>query len=598
MESKNTWDLSPLLKSDNDLIIKKQRKIIKEQNYKFINKWNKRSDYLTDPKILKQALDEYNDLQTYYAAGGNEGYYFGLRESQEQTNPKIKAKLNQVDDFAKKIGNDLQFFELRLAKVTETIQRKFLAYKSLGDYKHFLERLFASAKYQLSEPEEKIMTLVSKTSYGNWVSMLGSFLSKEEREVFVDSKKKEKKTFSELFILINNPNKKARDSAAKALNEVLVKYVEVAESELNSVLEFKKIADELRGSPRPDFMRHLGDDVDSEVVDTLIKAVSSKFDIAKRYYKLKAKLMNVKKLEYHERNVNYGKIDKKIKYSEAVELVSKVLANLDKEFYEIFNEFVSNNLIDVYPRKGKRGGAFCTHHLISQPTYLLLNYGPELREVTTLAHEVGHGINNELVKKKQNAINFGTPLSTAEVASTFMEDFVLQELMEESDDELRLALMMMRLNDDVSTIFRQIACYMFEQELHKEFRKKGYLSKEEIGKLFQKHMEAYMGSAVEQSKGSEKWWVYWSHIRAFFYNYSYANGLLISKALQNSVKKDPKFIVNVKEFLAAGLSESPKSIFAKLGIDITKKSFWEKGLKEVEALLVETEKLAKKLGKL
>ena len=112
-------------------------------------------------------------------------------------------------------------------------------------------------------------------------------------------------------------------------------------------------------------------------------------------------------------------------------------------------------------------------------------YTPEsydkLRDVLTLAHELGHGINNELIREKQNALNFGTPTSTAEVASTFMEDFVLQEILRGSDDELKLVIMVMKLNDDVSTIFRQVACYTFEQELHKEFRQRGYLSKKELG---------------------------------------------------------------------------------------------------------------------
>jgi oligoendopeptidase F len=143
-----------------------------------------------------------------------------------------------------------------------------------------------------------------------------------------------------------------------------------------------------------------------------------------------------------------------------------------------------------------------------------------------------------------------------------------------------------------------VACYRFEQALHEAFRLKGYLSKEEIGALFRKHMAAYMGSAVEQSAGAENWWVYWSHIRYFFYVYSYAGGLLISKSLQSSVKADPAFVVKVKEFLSAGLSDSPRNIFLKLGIDIGDKRFWERGLREVEELLEETEELAKRLGKL
>ncbi|MGE5840158.1 MAG: M3 family metallopeptidase, partial [Deltaproteobacteria bacterium] len=97
---------------------------------------------------------------------------------------------------------------------------------------------------------------------------------------------------------------------------------------------------------------------------------------------------------------------------------------------------------------------------------------------------------------------------------------------------------------------------------------------------------------------SESWWVYWSHIRAFFYVYSYASGLLISKSLQNSVKKDPQFIAKVKDFLSAGLSDSPANIFRNLGVDIRDKTFWDKGLDEVEHLLEETTRLAKRMKKI
>jgi oligoendopeptidase F len=175
--------------------------------------------------------------------------------------------------------------------------------------------------------------------------------------------------------------------------------------------------------------------------------------------------------------------------------------------------------------------------------------------------------------------------------------FCFAETLSEADLNLKLSLMMRKLNDDISNIQRQVACYRFEQELHKDYREKGYLSKEHIGQLFSKNMGAYMGDFVEMSRGSENWWVYWSHIRRFFYVYSYASGLLISKSLQNFVKEDHSFIEKVKEFLAAGSSESPRHIFMKF-VDIADKGFWNKGLDEIEELLGETEKLAVKLNKI
>jgi oligoendopeptidase F len=251
--------------------------------------------------------------------------------------------------------------------------------------------------------------------------------------------------------------------------------------------------------------------------------------------------------------------------------------------------------IDVYPRKGKRTGAFCAAIHVTQPVYVLLNFTGKLRDVTTIAHEMGHAINDELIKKHQNALNFDTPMSTAEVASTFMEDFITERLAEGATNETKLALMVSRLDDVIGSIFRQVAIYRFEQELHEMYRTEGYVTLEKINKLFKKHMESYMGPA---SDGCENWWVYWSHIRNFFYVYSYASGLLISKAMQAKVRQDKNFIKQVKIFLSAGISKSPKDIFSDMDIDITDKKFWEQGLDEIETLLNDTEVLAKKLGKI
>jgi oligoendopeptidase F len=592
------WNLRWFFQGDDDPRIESQKKTIRKRSYAFIDRWSRRRDYLKHPAVLAQALGEYERWMRECGTDGNPGYYFWLRTQVDRNNTELKAGFNKIDEFSKKIGNDIQFFPLRIAKLPRSLQKKFLEYDGLRKYRHFLERIFAESRFLLSEPEEKIMNLKSATSYDNWVRMTSDFLSRDERRVLGEDGAYAVKPLPEILSLMNSGNKRVRDTAGRAFNDILERNVDVAEIELNSVLANKKVDDELRNVSRPDLLRHISDDIESETVDSLVRSVADRFAIARRFYVLKAGLMGVKRLKYHERNVEYGKIDRQYPYRRSLALIRRVFVGLDRQFADILDRFIRNGQFDVYPRKGKSGGAFCVHHLISQPTYVLLNHTNKLSDVLTLAHELGHGINNELMREKQHALNFGTPTSTAEVASTFMEDFVLREILRQSDDELRLSIMMMKLNDDVSTIFRQAACYRFEEELHQLFRGKGYLSREEIGRLFRKHMEDYMGDAVEQSPGSENWWVYWSHIRQFFYVYSYASGLLISKSLQHSVHRQPSFVGKVKEFLAAGLSDSPRNIFLRLGIDISDSSFWDRGLDEVETLLQETTDLALRMKKI
>jgi oligoendopeptidase F len=562
---KTNWNLDLLFDKDINQQIEKERNSVIKNTEKFVKKWRSRSDYLENAIALQEALEDYENWDKLYGPNYREVYYFNCKYSQNQNDSNIKARLLKSEDLARKISNDMEFFYLSLGKINKEKQVLFLKDEKLKDYRHYLEKLFSRAKYFLSEKEEKILNLKESTSYDNWVMMTASFLSKEERLVIGEDGKKGMKSFEEIMTLISNKKKKIRDAAAKALNEILEKYSDVAEIEINSVLQDKKVNDELRGLERPDKGRHVGDDIDSEIVDVLIDSVKKRFDISSRFYKLKARLFKVNRLAYHERNIDYGKINKKYDYIEAFDLVKKVLGNLDSEFAGILDSFNDNGQIDVLPKKGKHGGAYCSHGLITQPTYILLNHTNELNDVLTLAHEVGHGINNELMKKKQNALNFGSSLAIAEVASTFMEDFVLDEILKGANDELKLSILMHQVGGDISTIHRQIACYSFEQELHQEFRKKGYLSKIEIGKIFQKNMKAYMGQYIEQSAGSQNWWVYWSHIRSYFYVYSYASGLLIAKSLQDSVREDKEFISKVKDILSAGVSDSPKNRYYQQG---------------------------------
>ena len=597
--AKTAWDLSPLFSGDDDPRIVTDQTNTKNMTDAFNLRWagtpqEPRTDYLEDPLILKAALDDYEKISRMGAAE----YYFTLRTSLDN-DAELEGQRKKAEEFRKKLANNTRFFRLQVAKIPPDRQEAFVEHPELAEYKHFLERLWTKAPHMLSEAEERILTTKSGTSRDNWIRMTSSLLAKAEREVALEDGSRMAQTLPQLLGLLQSKDKSVRDTAAGAINEILAEYGDIAEFELNSVLEDKKDNDNLRSYDRPDAARHLNDDIDTKVVDAMIQTVASRFDLPQRIYRLKAQLLGLPILQYHERTVPYGDTTTAYSYQEAVDLVYKVLSGLDPEFGKIFAGFVVNGQIDAFPKKGKEGGAFCIgDEGISYLTYILLNFTGKLGSVRTIAHEAGHGIHNEIMRPRQNALTYGASTATSEVASTFMEDFVTQELLRGANDEERLALMIRKLDADTSVVFRQIALYAFEKELHATFREKNYLSQEEIGIMFQKHMAAYMGDAVEQSPGSENWWVYWTHIRNPFYVYSYAMGQLISKSLQRMVKNDPVNIEKVKEFLAAGISDSPQNIFLKAGIDITDPSFWERGLGEVEQLLNETEELAMQLGKI
>ncbi len=571
------WQLDHLFFSCDDPKLAEARKQSEMECENFVKKWSDRRDWLEVPEILVEALTEYNRFWELYGVDSARVYYFSLLTELDQNNPKFKAELAKARHNSQRLYNLIQFFSHRLAKIPSAQQKIFLDHPQLSIWQHYLESIFAEANFLLSEEEEKILNLESGCAYGNWVRMTENSLAREERIFFGQTF-----NFPGLINLLNSPEEETRIEVAKLINEILLSKQEMAEAELNSILEHKKISDELRKTNRPDQLRHLSDDIKTNTVDAMLKTVEEAFDLSKSFYELKAKILNKKVLPYYERNLPVGGKERHFDYQEAVEIVEKTLADLDPELNQIFIKFITEGLIDVYPKTGKGNGAFCTHDLKIRPTYIMLNFQGRVSDILTLAHEVGHGINNELIKKNQPALYFDTPTSTAEVASTFFEDFALAKIREQSAPEEELTLLMAKLDEDIASIFRQVAAYRFEQELHAEFRIRGYLTSQEIGQLFTKWLAAYLGQAIELSPGTENWWIYWSHFRNFFYVYSYASGLLISKALQAKVRADKNFIKEVKRFLSVGTSQAPEQIFKNLGLEIDSPDFWQIGLLEIK----------------
>ncbi len=593
------WDLTPLGTKINDPAFTKERKTHERAVKKFARKWKKNQSYLTNRERLKEALDEWNALAEL---PDREGTYLFLRRQVESQNTELMAAEKKYVDWAQKLADEIRFFELSLGKIEKGLQRKILADKKFADYRNYLKGIFETAKYQLSEAEERILSMKAGVSSGNWASMVSEIFAREKEEILVKKgpkRVKEVKTFNEIIANLQSDCKRVRKSAAKAMEKIFERNAFVVEKEFNAILENKKINDVLRGFKRPDQARILSDDITPKTLDALVGAVTDAFSLSRDFYKLKAKLMGQEKLHYHERVAPVFKTRKGevYPYEKAVEIVGNALAGLDEDFATIFRDMVETGKVDVYSREGKRGGAFCMYHGKPEPVYVMLNHTDRAGDVMTLAHEMGHAIHGTLAKQEK-AINYDTPMFTAETASTFTEGLTFETLIAQANEGEKLALMVKKLEDSVATIMRQIAAYNFEREVHERFREKGYLSREEIGGVFKKHMSAYMGPAVLQDDGAENWWMYWSHFRSPFYVYSYASGLLISNGMHALLREDPKRWKKMKRFFMTGTSKSPKQIFREIGINIEDRAFWEAGLGEIRKLLRDTKKLAKKLGKI
>src|SRR3989344_1888064 len=340
------WDLSPLIPGDgSEIAFDADLARSKATASDFAARWRERDDYLTQSKILAQALEEYEKLERDSSedkgeVGGRASPYAFLASQQDMRDTVTRARLARAEKVTQEIGNDLLFFTHRLARVSAAVQKSFLTTPELEPYRHLLERLFAEARYLLPEGGGKIKNLYSGPARGDWGRLGEEILAREERMVLISiGQKEEVKSFAGLLGLLESPEQVVRDHAALALDDIFRTHVDTAEAELNAILTTKRVDDDLRQVTRPDLLRHLADDIDSQVVDTLISTVAERFDLSRRYYKLKAKLLGKDRLAFHDRVAPIGELPRDWKYPKAVAVVAEVLDNLDGEFSKIFDSF-------------------------------------------------------------------------------------------------------------------------------------------------------------------------------------------------------------------------------------------------------------------
>ncbi|MBT3282587.1 hypothetical protein HON59_01090 [bacterium] len=581
---KTKWDLNLFYKSASDPQIRKDVEKTKKASLDFEKKYVKKDDYLkTEDKLLK-ALQDYEEL--LLVDGSKPILYFHYRKDINGKDLEAESNLNKLINELTEYENKTLFFGIKLGKIEKKLQEKFLKSKKLAKYRYLLEKTFETSKYDLTEPEEKIMNLKSLTSYGLWVNGVEKSISKK-------TVKFKGKTMSvgEAQNKISSLNTKDRRTLHKDIAEKLELVSDFAESELNAVVLNKKISDELRGFKNPYSATILGYENNEKSIISLVNTVTDNFKISNRFYALKKKLLKLKTLEYSDRAAKIGNTKKKISFDDAVKTLRPILKEVDSEYVEILDRMLSKGQIDVYPRLGKTGGAYASSST-NVPTVVLLNQTDDFNSLLTFAHEMGHAIHSEL-SKSQPVIYDGYTTPVAETASTFFEQLVFGAIFETLSDKEKVIALHDKIQNDVQTIFRQIAAFNFETELHNGIRAKGSLSADEIGELHNKHMKAYLGKSFKMQKIDGLAFVTWSHFRRFFYVYAYAYGQIISRAMNDKFKEDKSFGKQIKQFLSAGGSKSPDNIFKEIGIDTRSPDFFKKALLSIEDDIKKLEQLVK-----
>jgi oligoendopeptidase F len=520
--------------------------------------------------------------------------YAHLRFAADTADPEIGALLQRCSERATAIRTRLLFFELEWVAIDDERAEELLATEGLDFCRHHLRLERRYRPHLLSGPEERIASELSLTGRNAW-SRLFDELTSAIRVEGPDSE--EPVTLDEALSGLFDPDRSRRRAVAEAVTSALEPGLRTRAYVFNTLLQDKAITDRLRSYPHWLATRNLSNEASDESVQALVEAVRGRYEIARRWYRTKAKLLGIDRLADYDRMAAVGGDDAEVGWDQGREIVLDTFGSVSERMREVAERFLTDGWIDAPPRPDKRGGAFSASTVPSVHPYVMLNWTDRRRDVTTLAHELGHGIHQYLARE-QGIFHQSTPLTVAETASVFAEELVFGRLLEQAaDPRSRLGLLAEAIEGQIATVFRQIAMNQFEDRVHNSRREEGELSVGRFGELWIETQSELLGDAVELTHGYRSWWSYVPHfIGSPGYVYAYAYGQLLALSVYRLyTERGEEIIPGYLEMLAAGGSRSPEELGEIVGVDLRDPGFWDGGLDLVAEQLAAAEQAAEEV---
>jgi oligoendopeptidase F len=575
------WDLSDLYPSIGAASIKRDLGALDRAAERF-HRRNSGPVAGVSGRTLALRIVEYERLQDRI---GRLSAFAQLQFAANISRPDVARFRQEMEERLSRITAKLVFFPLALNRLSGAALRAKLRAKALARYRPWLRDLRSFRPYQLDEPLEKILQEKAVVGSAAWIRLFDETLASLRVPVG-----QRRLTIEAALNRLTLPRAADRAQAAAALAAVFAANARMFAFVLNMLAKDKEIEDRWRTLPDPAFARHLANRVEPEVVRALVQSVKKAVpDLSHRYYRLKARWLGKKRLDWWDRNAPLPKEREAIPWGEARQIVMDAFAGFSPKMAILAERFFASPWIDAAPRPGKAGGAFSHPTVPSHHPYILLNYHGKSRDVMTLAHELGHGI-HQLLAARQGALMAETPLTLAETASVFGEQLVFRALLERATPARRRAMLAAKVEDMLNTVVRQVAFYEFELTVHAE-RRKGELGPERLGEIWLEIQHQSLGDAVRLDRDYRNFWCYIPHfIHSPFYVYAYAFGDCLVNALYARYREQPDgFRAKYLAMLEAGGTKRHHELLAPFGLDARDPGFWAKGLGVVTAMIDELE---------
>ncbi len=513
--------------------------------------------------------------------------YAGLLHAGDTSDPARSKFFGDVQEKITTASSHLLFFQLELNRIEDTVLETAMAEPALGHYRPWLEDIRRDKPYELEDRVEQLFHEKSVTGRGAWNRLFDETMASLRFEVDGETL-----AIEPTLNLLQDASGDKRKAAAEALAKTFKANLRLFTHITNTLAKDKEISDRWRGFSDVAASRHLANRVEPEVVDALVDAVRNAYPrLSHRYYALKAKWFGQDHLDHWDRNAPLPKVPSKtIRFDEARTTVLGAYGLFSPDMANIARRFFDDRWIDAPVRPGKAPGAFSHPTVPSAHPYVLLNYQGKVRDVMTLAHELGHGV-HQVLAAPQGALMASTPLTMAETASVFGEMLTFKSLLVETTEPAqRKAMLAAKVEDMINTVVRQIAFYSFEREVHIK-RAEGELTAEDLGEIWMKVQAESLGPAIRLQPGYEVFWSYIPHfIHAPFYVYAYAFGDCLVNSLYAVYEESASgFQDKYLAMLRAGGSKHHKELLAPFGLDASDPGFWDKGLGVIDRLIGELE---------
>ena len=523
---------------------------------------------------MRDALVEFEALQELVV---KPQLYAQLLFSADSGSDLNKSLSQRAAEFGNLMARELLFFELEIMGINDAAFAGLAGDPGLSNYRHFMEGIRKFRTHTLPEQEEKLLKQKSLTGVEAF-SRLFDELSASFRFRFELDGAEHDFAGEELLGLLHHPDPMVRERAFSLFLERHEEHAIVYTSVFNNITLDHGQELEIRGYGSPMEPTNLGNELPAEVVEQLMTVTEENYPLARDYFRLKARLLKVARLKNSDIYAPLGTSSRRFSFAEARNLVIDSFGRFNPAYGPIIDAFFTEGRIDPFPRPNKGGGAFCMGMTPSLPPYLLLNFTGNLRDVATLAHELGHGLHYQLAQR-QTMLNYHAPLPLAETASVFGEMLLTRHLLDrEKDQAVKVELLCAKIEDIIATTFRQIVLTRFEERLHLE-RKNGLLTSSRICDLWWEENGKLYGDSVEMIEPYRWGWSYISHfIHSRFYCYSYTFAeLLVLSLYQKYLREGERFLPAYEAILSSGGSLSPADTARMGGIDLTAPDFWQRG---------------------